>query len=307
MSEKRRERERNFASKITPTEVEAGKKIRIECHYWGNLNFGFFDVVMLDEEQKYEVWMPDRRTWNSYRDTGILSGKRHFSTRWYHFIPDWIPEGEYKFLVLVYDDKTGKNSGMRRPIKMEEHRIVIRSSNHPEAIIVRKFYNRFLERIPDIRGYRTWFENLQIKKASRKQVLEIGFLRCDEFRARFIHKLLLKGKIGTEEIDSSIKLLRRYPLSKLVKEKYPNVINSNEELKELVRTTYRLDEKAVTEMEKIVDSSLGVEENLELIINNFLIEKYILINYLFPKISDKEFQEKVQLYLTNPEEIIRQL
>lgn len=297
-----------FRSTITPAEVEAGKKIHVKCYYLGKLNFGFFDVEMIDSEGRAIVWMPDRKTWNSYRDTGILSGNKEFSTEWDHFIPDWITEGRYKFLTLVFDDKTGKNSGVRTPIAREDHDIVIKSSAHPEAIFVRKLYERFLERVPDIGGYRTWFETLQIRKASRKQVLEVGFLRSAEFRARLIHKLIFKRQIRTEELGNVINFLRHYPLSELVKGPYGGIIPTNDELKELVVTSFRLDKKAVTELEKIVNNSMPVEENLEVILNNFLLEKYILISHLFPEITNmEEFREKVQLYLTNPDEIINQL
>lgn len=297
----------NFSSSINPTELEAGGKIHIKCAYSGKLNFGFFDVAMLDQEEKPVVWMPDRGTWMSYRDTGILTGESDFSTQWDHFIPDWIPEGKYKFRTMVYDDKTGKNLGKREPIAKNEHIILIKSSKHPDAILVRKFYKLFLERIPDMIGYQTWFNNLQILKANRRQVLEIGFLRCPEFRARFIHRLLRQKDVKSEELEPSVKLLMQHSISTLVKEKYQNAVHSNDELKKLVKTTFRLDENGSLELEKVVNESLSVAENIEIVIINFLLEKYILISYLFPESPDDDIQKKVRIYLTNPDEIISEL
>ena len=94
--------ETNIKSKITPLEIEAGEKITITCDFSGSLNFGFFDIALLQNNEKTIAWMPDRQTWNKYRDTGVLTGTGKFSTKWEHFIPDWIPNGKYQIVVSKF-------------------------------------------------------------------------------------------------------------------------------------------------------------------------------------------------------------
>jgi len=297
----------NIKSKIEPLEIEAGAIIDITCDFSGTLHYGFFDVALLDNERKTIVWMPDRNTWNGYRDTGILSGTKKFSTRWKHSTPDWLPKGEYNIQVLVYDDESGKNLGRPTPVAIEEHKILVNDSKHPEAIFVRKMYKLLLERIPDLPGYRTWFTNLQIVKASRRQILETGFLRSPEFRVKLIHKLIKNENIKNTELEASIQYLRHAPLHDLISKEYSSEIGSKEEFKNQIVEYLKLDEKGIEELEGIEKKSTNVEEFLALLIDNFLLEKYILIRSLYPDLSKQENQKKVQLYLTNPDEIIKNI
>jgi hypothetical protein len=296
----------NITSEIFPKEVEAGEKISIQCSFSGHLNFGFFDVALeLDNKGEFIVWMPDSETWNVYRDTGVLRGTKQFSTEWKPFIPDWIPNGEYKIWVLLYDDKDGKKLG-RIPLAKQEHKIIIRDSIHPEAIFVRKLYRLLLKRMPEITGYRTWFENLQIHLVNRIQVLEIGFLRSPEFRVRFINKLVKKQNIEKEQLEKSIQNLMHHSLSDYISNSYPELV-SMIDLKKRVIAFLNLDEKGVEELTRIEKSAKNIHESLELIINNFLLEKYILINCLFPNVPKEERRQKIGVYLTNPEEIIKEI
>ncbi len=296
----------NINFRIVPIEIEAGEQIKIQCEFSGSLHFGFFDLALLIDKEKFTLWMPDENTWNVYRDTGILRGTGPFSTEWNPFIPDWVPHGEYEVLVLVYDDKVGKNLA-RTPIAKRKHKITIKDSSHPEAVFVRKMYQLLLERIPEVTGYRTWFENLQIRNVDRRQVLEIGFLRSIEFKARFIHKLITNEKIDDKELESSIQILRRYSISKLFSEKYSSKISSRKELQNLVIKYLKLDEKGIEELARIEKTSGNVAEILVSILGNFLLEKYILVRYLFPDLSREESQKKLNMYLTNPEGIINEI
>ncbi len=293
-------------SKIRPNKIEAGQLIEIECNFKGTLHFGFFDAVLRDKDGRSLVWMPDRSNWNRFRDTGTLEGTDVFSSKWNHFIPDWITEGKYKILVQVYDDKEGKKPEHRRPIAEEEHTIEILSSRHPEAIFVRTLYRRFLERIPDIPGFKTWFSIIQIQKASRRQLLEIGFLRSPEFRARFIHKFLLQQRIEDKDLNYAINFLKNYHLSDLLNKKYSQII-SKVKISDRIISHLKLDDVAIAELKRIEKTTDNPEDFLVSIIENFLLEKYILITCLFPNLSEEESQEKVRRYLTNPEQIVNEI
>ena len=297
-------------SKIYPPKLAAGDSLEIQCEFSGTLHAGFFDLVLLGPGRRPSVWMPDRSTWNSYRDTGILKGTRVFSTRWKHFIPDWIPQGEYSFLVQVYDDKKGKHPRNRKPIAQEKHTVSILPSRHPEAVFVRNMYGRFLKRKPDISGYHTWFANLQIQKATRRQVLEIGFLRSREFRARFIHKLLLQEDIEPNELERSVIFLRKSAFPDFILEKYPEEISSRPHMLTLLKTELKLGTRAensgIEELKKLDKTTKTNELLLVYVIENFLLEKYILINCLYPDLSPKETGEKVMRYLSHPEEIVNE-
>jgi hypothetical protein len=295
---------------VKPLEIAAGETLNVNCKYSGTLNYGFFDlaIIIVEKEKNTILWFPDENTWNLWRDTGMLTGEGPFFTEWTPFIPDWVPKGEYDALALVYDDKTGKNVD-RKPIGQKQFKIKLNDSNHTDAIFTRKLYQRFLGRKPDITGYRTWFDTLQKAKVGRIQVLEIGFLRSPEFRVRFIHTLFNKETISENDLKSSIEVLGRYSISKLVTDKYLSIINNPAELRDRIIEFLGMTEegKGSQEVRKIEQKSQSIGEMVNSIFGNFLLEKYILMKYLFPESSKEKRSEEIDKYLTDPEEIIKEI
>ncbi len=297
----------HFKSCVKPLEIEAGEKLSVYCEYSGPLLHGFFDLALIVDE-KYWLWFPDENSWNPWRDTGVLSGAGPFRTEWAPFVQDWVPEGEYEVLALVYDDKEGKNID-RKPISQQRFKIKIYDSKHPDAAFVRELYKRFLDRKPDIAGYRVWFVNLQIVKAEKRQVLEIGFLRSPEFRVRFIHEFLTKENISGDELNSSVQTLMNYPISRLLKEKYQQHISNLVDFHTRVIEFLKIKEKGLGfhELLKIEEGTDNPMDKLDAIINNFLLEKYILVRYLFPELSNEATEEKVEMYLRFPQKIVNEI
>ena len=300
-----------FRFTISAVQVKAGDSLGVECEFSGILDHGFFDAVLLNLDNSPIAWLPDPNTYNSWRDSGVFSGEDTFKSSWRCFIPDWIGKAEYKFSIRVYDDLGGKRSH-RKCVEGGQSSvpITILDSNHPEAVFVRKLYDKFFSRSPDIGGYRGYFEILQIRNASRRQVLELGFLRSPEFRARTVHKLLTEEDISPEKLNESIDILRKKSLLSLLMEptyRYFIESKSREELISSIVTKLRLDEIATNELGRLSKDLASNALVLSSLFENFLIEKYILVNAIFKGLSDEQIQSKVREYLVKPDEIVNQL
>jgi hypothetical protein len=97
--------------------------------------------------------------------------------------------------------------------------------------------------------------------------------------------LLTDEKINKDDLSSSINILYTSSLSKLVSEKYPHI--TREELhKDLVNFLgLEKNGQGMTELLRIEQFSSPVGEVLEIVIQNFLLEKYVLMRQLFPELS----------------------
>ena len=63
-----------FRASIQPTSAKAGSFIDTEARYIGSLGHGFLDNQILTKGGQTVAWNPDRQTWDSNRDSGILTG-----------------------------------------------------------------------------------------------------------------------------------------------------------------------------------------------------------------------------------------
>lgn len=88
------------------TQTKRGQAATVSVKIEGETNHAFLDLLIVDPDNK-QLWYPDPSTWDSNTDTGKLNlmYQKHCS-RWTYNISTDSKLGEYKALILLYEDMT---------------------------------------------------------------------------------------------------------------------------------------------------------------------------------------------------------